>query len=534
MRAEDLVHGGALVRRREGGAFALLPGTQPIVVRHREERRAHQSAPRDRPDRPAGRRAVLADGPAERDGRARSRRHGDAAVGASRSRRTRASRRGRGAVGCRRRAREARARPRSKCSRRSRPARVRMIWIACTNPAQSLPDQATVRAGLERAELVVLQEAYTDTETAAFADVLLPATTWGEKDGTVTNSERRISRVRAAVPAPGEARDDWAIAVDFARRLEARLRPAYLRARRRCFPMRRPRDLWRACRDDRAGAISISRPFVRVLETRGPQQWPFPRGARNGPAAPLRRRRVRDAGRARALRGRRRTCRSRRSRDARYPFRLNTGRLRDQWHGMSRTGTVAQLFQNAGEPSLQLHPSDLARRGIAAGDLVRVESKRGSIVVPVEASAELKPGHAFLPMHWGSASLGGEGALGVNALTTRRVARIAAAGAEARGGAGDARPSCRGGLSAFGYACVRRCARVARTRCGPLLESFAVRQRHADRPRSARRAVSCGGGDAGGCRAARARRRTCSASMPTRCPLRRCDARHRPARARGR
>ena len=104
--------------------------------------------------------------------------------------------------------------------------------------------------------------------------------------------------------------------------------------------------------------------------------------------------------------------------DARHPFRLNTGRLRDQWHGMSRTGTVAQLFQNAGEPRLQLHASDLARRGIAAGDLVCVESKRGRIVVEVEASAELKPGHAFLPMHWGSVSLGGDGALGVNALTT--------------------------------------------------------------------------------------------------------------------
>ncbi len=100
---------------------------------------------------------------------------------------------------------------------------IRALWIACTNPAQSMPDQATVRRALQRCEFVVLQEAFAHTATAAYADLLLPATTWGEKDGTVTNSERRISRVRRAVAAPGLARDDWRIGVDFARRLESRL-----------------------------------------------------------------------------------------------------------------------------------------------------------------------------------------------------------------------------------------------------------------------------------------------------------------------
>jgi assimilatory nitrate reductase catalytic subunit len=95
---------------------------------------------------------------------------------------------------------------------------VKMLWIACTNPMQSLPDLPSVRAALEKAELVVLQEAYANTETAAFADVLLPATSWGEKDGTMTNSERRISRVRASLPRPYEARHDWEIVCDFARR----------------------------------------------------------------------------------------------------------------------------------------------------------------------------------------------------------------------------------------------------------------------------------------------------------------------------
>ena len=99
---------------------------------------------------------------------------------------------------------------------------LKALWIACTNPAQSMPDQATVRRALERAEFVVVQEAYATTATCAYADLLLPATTWGEKDGTVTNSERRISRVRPAVGKPGSARHDWEIAVDFAQALERR------------------------------------------------------------------------------------------------------------------------------------------------------------------------------------------------------------------------------------------------------------------------------------------------------------------------
>ncbi|MEN9671074.1 MAG: hypothetical protein RL018_1351, partial [Pseudomonadota bacterium] len=97
---------------------------------------------------------------------------------------------------------------------------IKVLWIVCTNPAQSMPDQALVRKAMERAELVIVQEAFATTATCAYADILLPATTWGEKNGTVTNSERRISRVRPAVAAPGETRGDWSIAAEFARRLE--------------------------------------------------------------------------------------------------------------------------------------------------------------------------------------------------------------------------------------------------------------------------------------------------------------------------
>src|SRR5206468_7486048 len=97
---------------------------------------------------------------------------------------------------------------------------IKALWIACTNPAQSMPDQPLVRRALQRCGFVVVQEAFASTATCEYADLLLPATTWGEKDGTVTNSERRISRVRPAIAKPGSAKHDWEIAVDFARKLE--------------------------------------------------------------------------------------------------------------------------------------------------------------------------------------------------------------------------------------------------------------------------------------------------------------------------
>ena len=130
---------------------------------------------------------------------------------------------------------------------------IKALWIACTNPAQSMPDQATVRRALERAEFVVVQEAFATTATCAYADLLLPATTWGEKDGTVTNSERRISRVRAAVAAPGEARDDWRVATDFARRLEHRLGRGAARGEPSLFAYDSAESIWNEHRETTRG-----------------------------------------------------------------------------------------------------------------------------------------------------------------------------------------------------------------------------------------------------------------------------------------
>ena len=304
---------------------------------------------------------------------------------------------------------------------------IKALWIACTNPAQSMPDQATVRRALERAELVVVQEAFATTATCAFADLLLPATTWGEKEGTVTNSERRISRVRAAVPPPGEARHDWQIAVDFARRL--RLPPSapgrgpgWGCSSAELFPYATPESIWLEHRETTRGRdLDITGLSYATLE-QAPQQWPFPASAQSGRA------RLYEDGVFATPDGKARFAAVRyqpvaEPREARYPFSLTTGRLRDQWHGMSRSGTLGRLFGHVPEPAVQLHPQELARLHLADGDLVHVTSRRGSIVLPAQASGALRPAQAFIAMHWGSefvSGLSSTGAplAGVNALTT--------------------------------------------------------------------------------------------------------------------
>ncbi len=327
---------------------------------------------------------------------------------------------------------------------------IKALWITCTNPAQSMPDQATVRRALERAEIVVVQEAFATTATCAYADLLLPATTWGEKEGTVTNSERRISRVRAAVSPPGATengpRHDWAIAVDFAQRLEKlgfgvrskfrtapstetnqvernlALTPIPLQPEATLFPYPTPESVWNEHRESTRGRdLDITGMSYARLEAT-PLQWPMREGETTGKV-----RLYEDGifptpdGRARfanvAYRG------VAEPREARYPFSLTTGRLRDQWHGMSRTGTLGRLFGHVREPALQMHPQDMARRLLKEGDLVHITSKRGSIVAPVQASTEVAMSQTFMAMHWGEEFISGRSSTGhalagVNALTT--------------------------------------------------------------------------------------------------------------------
>jgi assimilatory nitrate reductase catalytic subunit len=295
---------------------------------------------------------------------------------------------------------------------------IKALWIACTNPAQSMPDQATVRRALERAEFVVVQEAFSTTATARFADLLLPATTWGEKEGTVTNSERRISRVRAAVAAPGATRHDWQIAVDFARKLEQ----LGVGSGVPLFSYAGPESIWNEHRESTRGRdLDITGMSYAMLET-GPQQWPLIEGQSAGvPRLYADGIFATDDGRAKFVNAVYKPVAE--PREARYPFSLNTGRLRDQWHGMSRTGTLGRLFGHVAEPCLDMNRQDMARQGLADGDLVHVTSKRGSIVVPVQASASLPVRQTFMAMHWGEEYLSGSSSIGerltgVNALTS--------------------------------------------------------------------------------------------------------------------
>lgn len=299
---------------------------------------------------------------------------------------------------------------------------IKILWIVCTNPAQSMPDQHLIREALARAELVIVQEAYRGTATMAYADVVFPAASWGEKSGTVTNSERRITRVRAALPPYAQAKPDWEIATSVALKLAQKLdRSTPYFAYADC------EEIWNEHRQTTAGRdLDITGLSYAILEERGAQQWPYPKDAESGTH-----RLYTDAifatvnGKAKFIATPYLAPSEKIS--ARYPFLLNTGRLRDQWHGMSRTGTIAQLYAHAPEPAIQLSVSDMQARFIADGDLVEISNARGKIILPAVRSDSLQAGQVFIPMHWGQEFTGGHHVnqdqsvtahLGVNALTT--------------------------------------------------------------------------------------------------------------------
>ncbi|QAU35580.1 nitrate reductase [Janthinobacterium sp. 17J80-10] len=298
-----------------------------------------------------------------------------------------------------------------------RTGEIKILWIVCTNPAQSMPDQKLIREALRKAELVIVQDAYKTTASVDYADILLPATTWSEKEGTVTNSERRITRLQAALDKPGETLHDWEIAIRFARKLEA-----LLGRERTLFPYETTEEIWNEHRESTRGRdLDITGLSYEILEQQGPQQWPYPQGAAGG------KKRLYEDGVFPTASGRAKFVDTvyqpvAEPVDARYPFRLTTGRLRDQWHGMSRTGTVAQLFAHQSEPAVIMAAQDMERRFIKQGDLVHVTSRRGSQILPAVAGDDIRAGQAFIGMHWGEEYVSGrghdgDGSYGVNALT---------------------------------------------------------------------------------------------------------------------
>lgn len=270
--------------------------------------------------------------------------------------------------------------------------RIKALWIMGTNPVVSMPDADFIREALRRCELVVVSDCVSDTDTAQMADVLLPALSWGEKTGTVTNSERCISLQRAFLQAPGAARPDWEIIRDVAHRL------GYAAA----FNYSHPADIFREHaalsgfenNGQRAFNIAdrqtLSNADYMAMQ---PFQWPanqsrlFTEGRFYTDNQKARFIAVTPAAVIAANAG---------------TLTLNTGRLRDQWHTMTRTGVAPTLFSHCAEPEVHLHPGDAAELKLPEGALAKVGNAQGKVIARVRISSQQRRGDCFLPIHWGS------------------------------------------------------------------------------------------------------------------------------------
>lgn len=263
-----------------------------------------------------------------------------------------------------------------------REGKIRALWIMATNPAVSMPNSSRIAEALQACPFVVVSDVTADTETATYADVLLPAMGWGEKDGTVTNSERRISRQRRFVPTVGKAREDWRIMCDVATRMGFA-----------GFGYQCPQEIFAEHAALTAVLNGGTRSFfladiaAQNFDDLQPQQWggsrPF---ADRQYQTPDRKARFVPTLFAMA-----------KTRDG---FILNTGRIRDQWHTMTRTGLVPKLFGHRAEPNVEICEADAARLNLRDADLAKLDE---AAVVRVLVSDAVSPGEVFQPMHWSSA-----------------------------------------------------------------------------------------------------------------------------------
>jgi len=289
--------------------------------------------------------------------------------------------------------------------------RIRAIWIMATNPVASLPNSANVIAALEKCELVIVSDCFSNAASLRYADIRLPAAGWGEKDGTVTNSERRISRQRAFLPLPGEAKPDWWIVSEVARRLGFH----------DAFSYDAPIDIFRehaalsAYENDGARDFDIGELAdieVEDYDALAPVQWPMPKGSGEGTPRLFGQGGFFTAdGRANFVAVTERDAFA--SAGSFYPLTLNTGRVRDQWHTMTRTGRSPTLSQHTPEPVVKLHPVDARRFGIEDGGFASVRTPWGEAEFKAEVSEEQRIGSVFVPMHWNAenVSSGGVAAL---------------------------------------------------------------------------------------------------------------------------
>lgn len=278
--------------------------------------------------------------------------------------------------------------------------RVKAVWIMATNPAVSLPDADKVKEALQRCEFVVVSDCVERTDTNALAHVLLPAAAWGEKEGAVTNSDRRISRQRAFLPSPGDAMPDWWIIARVAQRMGYAHGFAFESAHEIFIEHAALSGLANegARAFDISGLASMSRSEYDAL---APLQWPIP--VRDHPGTPrllTDRRFYHPDGRARFVPTTPRAPVSRL--DDEYPLVLNTGRIRDQWHTMTRSGKAPRLTGHTPEPYVDMHAQDALLAGAREGELVRVSTNWGAVIARLRISGEMPRGMIFAPIHWSS------------------------------------------------------------------------------------------------------------------------------------
>ncbi len=275
---------------------------------------------------------------------------------------------------------------------------IKAVWIMATNPVVSLPEADRVKAALQQCELVVVSDCVRDTDTARLAHIRLPALAWGEKDGTVTNSERRISRQRRFLPQPGQARADWWIISEVARQMGFAEH----------FPYQSPDAIFR----EHAALSGFENHGERSFDISGlatlsaqdyvdfsPRQWPVNVQHPHGVS------RLYGDGRFNTPDGKARFIpvsprQPVSAPDESHPFVLNTGRVRDHWHTLTRSGLSPRLSTHTFEPYAEVHPDDAARLGLAHGSLARVASPTGEIFLRVRASNSQQRGSLFVPIHW--------------------------------------------------------------------------------------------------------------------------------------
>ncbi|MFJ5832789.1 molybdopterin-dependent oxidoreductase [Streptomyces sp. NPDC093089] len=299
---------------------------------------------------------------------------------------------------------------------------IKACWIICTNPVASVANRRTVIAALEAAELVVTQDVFAETETNAYADVVLPATLWAESDGVMVNSERNLTLVRGVVDPPGQALPDWQLIARVACEMGFADAFTYAGSEEVFEELKRawnPQTGWdlRGVTYERLRATPVQWPAATAD---GPDRNPV-RYVNDGVSQTLLERedgsRPRlafptESGRARFFA--RPHLPAAELPDDDYPFVLNTGRLQHQWHTLTKTGKVAKLAKLDPGPFVEVHPEDAAALGVAGGDHLEISSRRGRAVLPVVVTDRVRPGNCFAPFHWND--LFGE-YLSINAVT---------------------------------------------------------------------------------------------------------------------